>query len=156
MLPELVEPRILDIGCGSGASTLELARLSGGDIVAVDIDKEALDKLVKKAEIEGLSSRVTVVHSSMLEMDFPSNSFDIIWSEGAISYIGFERGLREWRGLLVPDGYLVIHDAMSDLHQRFGWTQFHTRCSVRDHGFRWQRRNRGRGCHSRGKCDLHK
>jgi SAM-dependent methyltransferase len=122
MLPELVEPRILDIGCGSGVSTLELARLSGGDIVAVDIDKEALGKLVNKAEIEGLSSRVTVVHSSMLEMDFPSNSFDIIWSEGAISYIGFERGLREWRNFLIPDGYLVVHDAMSDLRKKIEFT----------------------------------
>ena len=68
--------------------------MSGGDIVGVDIDREALDKFIINAENAGLSSRITVVHSSMLEMDFPPNSFDIIWAEGAISYIGFERGLR--------------------------------------------------------------
>ena len=118
MLPQLDKPRILDIGCGSGISTLELARISGGDIVAVDIDRNALDKLVNRADEENLSSRVTVVHSSMLEMDFPPNSFDIIWTEGAISYIGFERGLSEWRGLLMPDGYLVVHDAVSDLQRK--------------------------------------
>jgi ubiquinone/menaquinone biosynthesis C-methylase UbiE len=123
MLPHSDKPCILDIGCGSGVSTLELARLSGGDIVAVDIDKGALSKLINNAERQGLSSRITVVHSSMLEMDFPPNSFDIIWTEGAISYIGFERGLREWRGLLVSDGYLVVHDALSDLQRKIESTR---------------------------------
>ena len=118
VLPQLDKPRILDVGCGSGVSTLELARMSGGEIVAVDIDRRALDKLVSRVESEGLSSKVSVVHSSMLEMDFPPSSFDIIWTEGAISFIGFERGLSEWRGLLVPDGYLVIHDALSDLQRK--------------------------------------
>jgi len=37
MLPRLDEPRILDIGCGPGASTLELARLSQGEIIGIDI-----------------------------------------------------------------------------------------------------------------------
>jgi ubiquinone/menaquinone biosynthesis C-methylase UbiE len=122
-LPQLDKPRILDVGCGSGVSTLELARMSGGDIVAVDIDKGALDKLINKAESEGLSSRVAVVHSSMLEMDFPPNSFDIIWTEGAISYIGFERGLREWRRLIVTDGYFVVHDALSNLQRKIESTR---------------------------------
>lgn len=123
MLPSLGKPRILDIGCGSGVSTLELARISGGDIVAVDIDREALDKLIDKVASEGLSNRITVVHCSMLKMDFPPNSFDIIWTEGAISYIGFERGLSEWRGLLAPDGYLVVHDALSDLQMKIDLTR---------------------------------
>ena len=123
MLPQLDKPRILDVGCASGVSTLELARMSGGNVVAVDIDRKALDKLIDRAEKEDVSSRITVVHSSMLEMDFPPNSFDIIWTEGAISYIGFERGLSEWRNLLVPDGYFVVHDALSDLQRKIELTR---------------------------------
>ena len=115
LLPKLSRPRILDIGCGTGVSTIELARISGGVIVGVDIDRNALDGLLKRAEEEDLSSKVTVVHSSMQEMDFRPNSFDIIWTEGAIAYIGFEQGLSEWRDLLVPEGFLVVHDAMTDL-----------------------------------------
>ena len=122
MLPQLDKPRILDVGCGSGVSTLELARMSGGDIVAVDIDRGALDKLINKAESEGFSNSITVLHSSMLKMDFPPNSFDIIWTEGAISYIGFERGLSEWRSFLAPEGYLIVHDAMTDLPRKIGLT----------------------------------
>lgn len=123
MLPQLDKPRILDVGCGSGVSTLELARMSRGDIVAVDIDRGALDKLINKADSEGLSSSITVVHSSMLEMHFPPDSFDIIWTEGAISYIGFERGLSEWRNFLTPDGYLVVHDVLSDLQRKIDLTR---------------------------------
>lgn len=118
MLPPITKPRILDVGCGSGVPTLELARISDGDIVAVDINKDALDRLVKKAAEEGLSGRITVIQVSMLEMDFPPGSFDIIWTEGAIAHVGLERGLRAWRDLLVPGGYLVVHDVMTDLKRK--------------------------------------
>jgi SAM-dependent methyltransferase len=117
-LPHLTNPRILDIGCGTGISTLELVRISGGQVVALDIDRNALDRLGRNAEREGLSDRIMVIHRSMLDMDFPPNSFDIIWNEGAISAIGFDRGLTEWRSLLVADGYLVVHDSMSDLPRK--------------------------------------
>jgi len=118
MLPKLVKPRILDIGCGSGVPTIELARLSDGQIIGLDIDQSALDKLDKKIEEEGLADRVKTVKCSMFEMDFADESFDVIWAEGSISRIGFERGLREWRRLLKPKGYLVVHDEMKNIKKK--------------------------------------
>lgn len=109
LLPKLIKPHILDIGCGSGVPTLELARLSKGEVVGLDIDQSLLDELNRRIEVEGLSNCVTTRKCSMFEMDFPDESFDIIWAEGSISVIGFERGLREWRRLLKPDGFLVVH-----------------------------------------------
>jgi SAM-dependent methyltransferase len=44
--------------------------------------------------------------------------WDLIWSEGAIYNIGFERGLREWRRFLKPDGYLVVSEACWFTEQR--------------------------------------
>lgn len=38
MLPRIDQPRILDVGCGRGDPTLELAKLSDGEIIGVDID----------------------------------------------------------------------------------------------------------------------
>ena len=109
LLPELIKPRILNIGCGSGVPTLELARLSKGEVVGLDIDQSLLDELNRRIEVEGLSNCVTTRTCSMFEMDFPDESFDIVWAEGSISVIGFERGLKEWRRLLKPGGFLVVH-----------------------------------------------
>ena len=45
MLPKMENPCILDIGCGSGTPSIELAKLSDGEITGIDIDQAALDKL---------------------------------------------------------------------------------------------------------------
>jgi ubiquinone/menaquinone biosynthesis C-methylase UbiE len=88
------EPHILDVGCGSGVPTIELARLSKGIVVGVDIDQSLLDKLNRKIEREGLSNRVETRKCSIFELDFPDESFEIIWAGGAAQAIGFEEGLK--------------------------------------------------------------
>lgn len=110
MLPDLDTPRILDVGCGQGGPTLELARISGGVVTGLDIDRSALDALARRAEKEGLSDRVRVVRASMAEMDFADESFDVIWSEGSMWVLGFERALEEWRRFIRPHGFLVVHE----------------------------------------------
>jgi ubiquinone/menaquinone biosynthesis C-methylase UbiE len=109
LLPELDGPRILDVGCGSGVPTLELAKLSKGEVVGLDIDQALLDELNRKIEGEGLSDCVATRKCSMFEIDFPDESFNIIWAEGSIYVMGFERGLKEWRRLIKPGGFLVVH-----------------------------------------------
>ena len=118
MLPELDKPRILDIGCGSGVPTMELARLSNGQIMGLDINQSLLDKLARKIEEAGLSDRVRTLKCSMFELDFPDESFDIIWAEGSISRIGFKKGLKEWRRFLKPNGFLVVHDEIKNIIEK--------------------------------------
>jgi ubiquinone/menaquinone biosynthesis C-methylase UbiE len=117
-LPPLEKPHILDIGCGSGVPTMELARLSGGRVIGLDIDSPLVDRLNKKIEKAGLSERVTALKLSMFDMDFPAESFDIIWAEGSIAQVGFSAGLREWRRLLKPCGFLVVHDEEGNLKEK--------------------------------------
>jgi len=117
-LPQMDRPRILDIGCGSGIPTLELARLSQGKVIGIDIDQPALDKLTSKIKEMGLTDRVQAVNCSILDMDFPDGIFDIIWSEGSIYVIGFERGLQEWKRFLKPKGFMVIHDEKGNVKQK--------------------------------------
>ena len=112
MLPQIDRPRILDIGCGSGAPTLELAKLSQGEVIGIDTHQPFLDELTHKAEKAGLASRVRAVNCSMFDMGFPDGSFDIIWAEGSIYITGFERGLRDWRPLLKEGGFLVVSEAV--------------------------------------------
>ncbi len=110
ILPKLDKPLILDIGCGSGGPTLELARLSQGEIIGLDIDQSSLDRLAQKIEHAGLSDRIKATNRSMLNMDFANGSFDIIWAEGSTFIIGFERALKEWRRFLKPKRFLVAHE----------------------------------------------
>lgn len=118
MLPQMDKPRILDIGCGSGIPTLELARLSRGEVIGIDIDQLALDKFARKIAELWLSDLVQALYCSMFDMDFPSESFDIIWSEGSIYAIGFERGLQEWNRFLRPGGFMVIHDEQGNVREK--------------------------------------
>jgi ubiquinone/menaquinone biosynthesis C-methylase UbiE len=117
-LPSLDKPRILDIGCGSGVSTLELAELSNGEIIGIDIDQSALNRFNKYIEKAGLATRVQALNCSMFNMNFTNHSFNIIWSEGSIYAVGFENGLREWERLLTSDGYMVIHDEKGDVSKK--------------------------------------
>lgn len=106
------EPLILDIGCGPGMQTIELARISGGKIIAIDNYQPFLDILKKKSKEEKLEKRIITKNQSMLIMDFNQASFDIIWSEGALYHIGFEKGLDKLYYFLKKDGYLVFSEAV--------------------------------------------
>ena len=117
-LPELEKPRILDIGCGSGVPTMELAKLSDGEIIGIDIDQDLLDQLSRKVEQEGLTNRVKAIKCSLLDIKFPDNSFDIIWAEGSITTLGVEKSLRGWNRLLKPKGFLVIHDEIKHFFEK--------------------------------------
>jgi SAM-dependent methyltransferase len=110
LLPPLERPRILDIGCGPGQPTMELARLSGGKVVGIDIYQQYLDQLQEAIDTAGVGDRVRAVNCSMFDIDFPDGSFDVVWAEGSIFIIGFERGLREWRRLIRPEGFLAVHE----------------------------------------------
>jgi ubiquinone/menaquinone biosynthesis C-methylase UbiE len=110
MLPDMDKPRILDIGCGPGGQTMELTRLTQGEVIGIDIHQPYLDQLTNKIKEADLVDRVHAINCSMFDMKFPDESFDIIWAEGSIYIMGFERGLTGWRRLIKPEGFLVVHE----------------------------------------------
>ncbi len=103
---------ILDIGCGHGMQTIELARISKAKIIAIDIYQPFLDILRKKAIEEGFDKRIITNNQSMLDMNFKNNMFDIIWSEGALYFMGFQNGLKRCNQILKNNGYLVVTEAV--------------------------------------------
>ncbi len=105
-LPSL--PVVLDIGCGPGAQTLVLARESRGFVVAFDNHKPFLDELRRRSLAAGLHERIHPFRGSLYALPFRASRFDLIWSEGAIYLLGYERGLREWKPFLRNGGYLAV------------------------------------------------
>lgn len=104
-------PRIVDVGCGPGMQTLELARLSRSRITAVDNHAPFLRELRGHAEGAGLSGLVGTCVGDMSQLPFGPGSVDLLWSEGAIYIMGFEAGLRAWRPLLRAGGHVAVTEA---------------------------------------------
>lgn len=102
--------KVLDVGCGTGAQTMELAKLTTGHIIAVDIFDWALDSVAEKAVMAGLADRVHTTMQSMDAMDFREETFDLIWSEGALYIMGFGNALHLCRSLLKPGGFLAASE----------------------------------------------
>jgi ubiquinone/menaquinone biosynthesis C-methylase UbiE len=128
MLPRIENPRILDVGCGSGVPTIELASLCKGQIIGVDIDQTLLERLDRKIREAGLQNRVKTVVCSLFELDSLEEEFDVIWAEGSISIIGFGRGIREWKRLLRPGGFMVVHDEAKNVSRKLR--------EIDDHGYK--------------------
>lgn len=102
--------RIADIGCGTGAHTLTLARHTRGKITALDLFPEFLEKLNNQALAVGFNERIQTVRGSMDNLSFEKESLDLIWSEGAIYNMGFEKGVKYWHQFLKPGGCLAVSE----------------------------------------------
>ncbi len=103
--------RIVDIGCGTGGQTMVLAQHSPGYFRGVDIFSTFIDLFNSNAGKLNLQNRVNGTIGSMDRLDFQHEELDLIWSEGAIYNIGFERGLKEWRKFLKKGGYIAVSEA---------------------------------------------
>jgi len=101
-------PDVLDIACGPGMQTGELARICDGRIVALDTHRPFLDELRRRAAAAGVDDRVVAVQASMAAIPFADRSFDLIWCEGAIYILGLASGLQQWRRLLRLGGHVAV------------------------------------------------
>lgn len=102
------EPKIADLGCGTGGQAMTLAQNTKGTITAIDLSSLAIDKLNVTAAKLGLQNRVKGVVGSMDNLSFPHGELDLIWSEGAIDSVGFEKGLKYWKSYLKSGGYIAV------------------------------------------------
>ncbi len=101
---------IADLGCGTGGQTMTLAQHVEGHITGLDLFPSFIDKFNGNAQQLGLQDRVKGIVGDMCDMPFSPESIDLIWSEGSIYNIGFERGINEWRKYLRQGGYLAVSE----------------------------------------------
>ena len=105
------ESNIVDIGCGTGGQTMVLAQNASGNVRGIDLFPTFIDLFNSNASKLNLQDRVKGIVASMDDLPFQQEEMDLIWSEGAIYNIGFERGLREWRKFLKKGGYVAVSEA---------------------------------------------
>lgn len=100
--------KVVDLGCGTGSSALVLAKALGAKVTALDLFPQFINILKDRASQEGVADKIHGIVGSMESLPFAPNSLDLVWCEGAIYNIGFERGMNEWSKLLKPQGYIAV------------------------------------------------
>jgi SAM-dependent methyltransferase len=100
--------RVADLGCGTGGQTMVIAQHITGNITGVDQLPDFISVFNMNAKKLNLQERVNGIVGSMENLSFQEEEFDLIWSEGAIDSIGFEKGLSYWNSFLKMDGYIAI------------------------------------------------
>ncbi|RLB50857.1 MAG: class I SAM-dependent methyltransferase [Deltaproteobacteria bacterium] len=105
-------PAMLDLGCGTGAQTMHLVELTAGSIVAIDSHAPSVELLRIASEERGLADRVQPRVGDMGRPDHGAESFDLIWSEGAVYNIGVDSALRIYHPLVRPGGYFAFTEAV--------------------------------------------
>jgi cyclopropane fatty-acyl-phospholipid synthase-like methyltransferase len=123
IIPEIENPKILDIGCGTGVPTLWIADKYSGTITAIDIDKNSLDWLQNKINDKNLVDRVTTLNTSFFNFKTNPDYFDIIIAEGFLNTVGFERGFLKVIKILKRNRYFIIHDDFKDHEKKCDFIQ---------------------------------
>lgn len=101
-------PKIADIGCGTGAQTAVLAKNTTGDITGIDMIADFIERFNAGAESLSLDSRMKGMVGDALDLPFEKDSLDLIWSEGMIDSLGFEKTLTYWYDFIKTGGYVSV------------------------------------------------
>lgn len=103
---------LLDIGCGPGTITLDLAeRVAPGRVTAVEVTATALDLARAEADRRGVTT-VDFAVSDVHALDFPDDTFDVVHAHQVLQHVTDPvRALREMRRVCRPGGVVAVRDA---------------------------------------------
>jgi SAM-dependent methyltransferase len=109
------QTRVLMPGCGTGLEARLIARHAPVRILGIDNHSPYVEEFNRQVHALGFADRAEARVGDMHRLELSPGAFDLVWCEGAIYVVGFEEGLREWRGLLAPDGHVALTEVC--------WTQ---------------------------------
>ncbi len=112
LLPHLVPGmRLLDVGCGPGTITLDLAELvAPGEVIGVDQAPVQLERARALATERGISS-VRFEQADLFALPYADASFDVVFAHAVLMHVGDRlAALHEFRRVLRPGGIVAVKD----------------------------------------------
>ncbi|MGG8360265.1 class I SAM-dependent methyltransferase [Bacillus cereus] len=107
-ITELQNKQIIDIGCGGGIYTKELALMGAKNVVGLDFSKEILQ--AAKENCNNFSN-ISFIHGDAHNIPYPNETFDIVISRAVIHHLqDIPTFLREASRILNKNGVLILQD----------------------------------------------
>lgn len=101
------ESQILEVGCGSGLTSVQLA-LQGYMIEAVDSVDAMIRRTRQHAGKAGVGDRIITSVRSVYDLCYPDSSFDLVLKIGVAPWLySLDKALREVVRVVRPGGYLI-------------------------------------------------
>lgn len=97
---------VLDYGCGNGVHALRITKM-GAKVVGIDLSESSLLIARERAKNEELEDKIEFILMDCEKMEFPDNSFDIIFDGGVFSSLDINSAYLELARVLKPDGCLL-------------------------------------------------
>ena len=120
----LARCRVLEIGCGTGASTVALAE-QGCDIVGVDVNQDNLLAAKERCRIYGLEAKFSCANATDLHKHFPTGAFDLIIFFATLEHLTYAERISAMRStwaMLQPGGLWCVVETPN----RLWWFDGHT------------------------------
>jgi ubiquinone/menaquinone biosynthesis C-methylase UbiE len=102
--------KLLDLGCGAGENSVYFAK-KGADCIASDYSPGMVEVALKLAANNGV--KVTGATVNALDLDFPDNSFDIVYASNLLHHLPDPQAcIREMYRVLKPGGKACFWDPL--------------------------------------------
>lgn len=104
---------VLEVGCGVGATAIEMVERYGCRVTAIDHSRLMLDKAEEMTRAAGLSDRIRYEEADMCGLPYEDDTFDVVVIEAVTMFCPRYKALGECKRVLKPGGQM--------LDQEFAW-----------------------------------
>ena len=97
----------MDVGCGFGERSVEIAKY-GGEVIGIDISEKNINYSKKLADKNNLSKKCAFLQMDVHSMSFENNKFDLIIGRGIIHHLDIKISLLEIKRVLKKGGTAIF------------------------------------------------